>query len=334
MSSAIRDPRSAIRDGSPLRAFVALVGLTFRRHWRVRSLGWVSFALLALMVAVVGIVTHVTRSWPLENQTRLVADPTKPNGVVSMTYREYGEERLTFYQLLPDGQFGWKALGFAPYRALMRDEAYLGDFAFLNFSRWVVFGLYLGFLLPLFMLAFGSGALGGEREDRTLIWLATRPMPREAIYLAKFLGILPWCVAVAVGGFGMLCLAGGELGWRAFAVYWPDVAGGAVGFAALFHLVGALFRRPAVLGLAYIFFFEILVTNLPGSLKRLSVNYYVRSLLYNDARLAAPRVSPETLDVYEPVSSLTAWVVLLSLAVGLTLVGSVLFARQEPKDDE
>jgi ABC-2 type transport system permease protein len=320
---------------SAFSGWLALVVLTFRRHWRTRSLGWVTLGLLGLMSAVVAVITHGPVAWRLENQRRWVAGTKGPDASVRMTYREYGEERLTYYQMIPgpDHAFAMKAALFAPLRSAMADPKFLDDWAFLNFSRWVVFGMYLGFLLPLFSLAFASGAVGTEREDRTLIWLLTRPLPRGAVYLAKFVGVLPWCLLVAMAGFAALCLAGGSLGMRAFVTYWPAVVAGAVGFAALFHLIGAVFRRPAVLGLVYIFFFELLVANLPGSLKRLSLNYYCRSLLYNEATAEAPAVSPEALDVYEPVSAATAWAVLLTAAGVLTLLGMWLFTRHEPKDD-
>jgi ABC-type transport system involved in multi-copper enzyme maturation permease subunit len=287
------------------------------------------------MTAIVAVISHGPVGWRLESRQTLVADLKDQNNGIRMTYRQYGEQRLTFYEMLPgpgDG-FAMKAALFAPFRAVLSDRRYLDDWAFLNFSRWVVFAIYLGFLLPLFTLAYASGAMGTEREERTLIWLLTRPLPRGAIYLAKFIGVLPWCVAVAVAGLAALCLAGGALGARAFAVYWPAAIAGAVGFSALFHLVGAAFRRPAVLGLVYIFFFELLVANLPGSLKRLSLNFYCRSLLYNEATAAAPAVTPDSLDVFDPAPAATAWTVLAAAAVVLTLVGMWLFTRHEPKDD-
>jgi ABC-2 type transport system permease protein len=86
-------------------------------------------------------------------------------------------------------------------------------------------------------------------------------------------------------------------------------------------------------GLVYVFFFEVIVANLPGSLKRLSLNYYVRSAVYNDAAASAGAVTPETLDVYDPVSTPTALAVLLGSAVVFTIVGAILFSRLEPKDD-
>jgi hypothetical protein len=83
----------------------------------------------------------------------------------------------------------------------------------------------------------------------------------------------------------------------------------------------------------YIFFFETLVANLPGSLKRLSLNYYVRSLLYNDAASVAPSVRPESVDVYDPMGSAACWIVLLSATAVITMIGAWLFSRQEPKEE-
>src|SRR5688500_3672029 len=110
--------------------------------------------------------------------------------------------------------------------------------------------------------------------------------------MAKFLAGLPWCLAASIGGFAVLCLAGGEIGLQAFVPYRLAAVAGTIGFSALFQLIGAVFRRPAVVGLVYVFFFETLVANLPGSLKQLSLNYYVRSLLYNEATAEIATVAP------------------------------------------
>ena len=138
-------------------------------------------------------------------------------------------------------------------------------------------------------------------------------------------------VAFGLGGFAALCFAGGDLGQRALSIYWPGAAVGTVAFSALFHLIGAIFRRPVVVGLVYVFFFEALVAALPGSLKLLSLTFYTRCLMYNAAADAGYPVG--MLDVSQPVTSTTAWAVLATATVGLTLLGMWLFARSEYRDD-
>src|SRR5438105_14191153 len=96
---------------------------------------------------------------------------------------------------------------------------------FFVFSNWVVFSVFTTFLLPLWSLSFATEGLGREREARNLIWVLTRPLSRPAIYLAKYVAILPWCLALNLGGFWLICLAGGDPGRLAFALYWPAVLG-------------------------------------------------------------------------------------------------------------
>jgi ABC-type transport system involved in multi-copper enzyme maturation permease subunit len=201
------------------------------------------------------------------------------------------------------------------------------------FSRWVVFLMFLGFLMPLFTLSFGTAAMGQEREGRSFVWLMSRPMPRSGIYLAKFLGMLPWCLMLTVGGFGLLCLAGGSTGRQAFTLYAPGICAGTVAFAALFHLFGALFQRPSIVALIYAFFFETMLSELPipGTLKRLSINYYTRCVLYSAAE--KENVPTETSSLFVPVSPTTAWIVLISATVAITAVGMWLFSRREHRDD-
>jgi ABC-2 type transport system permease protein len=308
-----------------MTAFLALVAFSFRRQARVRQMALVAAGLLGLLVVAVAVLTHGPSGWGLaERYSRhfqaKVADLPAQLDLVQLTPNTSEGSALTMAIM-------------APFRAILADDAYLRDWAFLNFSRWVVFVMHLGFVLPLFTLAYASAGLGAEREGRTMIWLLTRPLPRWAVYLATFLGGLPWCLLASVGGFAVLCLAGGELGRKALAVYWPAVVGATVAFAALFHLLGAVFRRPAVVGLVYIFFFEMLVANLPGSLKQLSLNYYARSLLYNEATGSLRAVTPESLDVYAPADPPTAWLTLIAATVAFTLVGMALFSRQEPQDE-
>jgi ABC-2 type transport system permease protein len=357
-SSLVLHP-SSLPTPSPLTGFLVLVAHSFQRHWRVRQMGWVSFGLLGLITLWVAAVTLGPAGWGLEDRrVRRTA----------VTYRQYAEQLLPqnrYAALTPDD----RPSGFPPLHnygtpppppqrpvnaveyptpfhptgdairslilsiphAVLNSEKFRRDWRFANFARVIPLGVFVGFVLPLFTLAFASGALGTEREARSLIWLTTRPLPRSAIYLATFLGAVPWCVAFAVGGFAVLCAAAGPVGREAFAAFWPAAAGGTVAFAALFHLVGAAVRRPVVVGLVYVFFFEALVAALPGSLKLLSLSFYARSLIYNEA--VAAGYPGAMLDVPDPVSAGTAWAVLAAATAALLAAGAWRFATAEYRDD-
>jgi ABC-2 type transport system permease protein len=331
---------------SPVRAFAVLTAHSFHRHWRVKQMGWVAVGLLALVVTWVTLVT-MRGAWGLENRRVGRGLPT---------YNRYAEQLLPHnrYELAkyPPQQRPRDVAPLMPYEvpspfnpvkdgiqslilsvphAVVQAPKPARQWAYVNYTRWAIMVGFVGFVLPLFTMSYASAAFGTERESRSLVWLMTRPLPRAAIYLAKLLGTLPWCVMFGLGGFAAMCLAGGDYGRLAFAMYWPSAVVGTVAFAALFHLVGALFRRPVVVGLVYVFFFEALVAVLPGSLKLLSLSFYVRSLMYNSATAAG--YPTELLDMVEPVGDESAWVFLVIAAAGLTGLGMWLFTRSEYRDD-
>jgi ABC-2 type transport system permease protein len=88
-----------------------------------------------------------------------------------------------------------------------------------NFAGLVV-DVYLTLLLPLLCLCFGTQALGGEWEERSLVWLLTRPLPRPLMYLAKFTAAIPWTLGCTLGGF---LLAGAAAGSRQLDQDWNVV---------------------------------------------------------------------------------------------------------------
>ena len=293
---------------SPWRGWLALWRVTLRRQLRGTASLVLGLGLLAVVLLVVGLVT-ARFGWDRTAQ-RLARDDPRSAAI------------------LAGGPGAVQLEQSERYRELLREST-----PDAVFSRWVVFLFYLGLLLPLWTLGLAVGGVGAEREGRTLVWLVSRPMPRGAIYLGKFLGVLPWCLALSLGGLALIGLAGGEVGQAALARYWRAALLGTVAFAALFHLIGAVFRRPAIVGLVYSFFFETILNELPvpGTLKRLSVTHYTRCLMY--ARAERDGIPTESAALLVPVGETTAWCVLVGLAAGLTGLGMWLFARTEPRDD-
>jgi ABC-type transport system involved in multi-copper enzyme maturation permease subunit len=202
-----------------------------------------------------------------------------------------------------------------------------------SFANIIVFMPFLGFLLPIWSLSFATQALGEERESRSLLWLLTRPLPRPVIYLGKFVAVLPWSVGLNLGGFALLCLAAGPAaGPPALALFWPAVLGGTLAYSALFHLMGAVFRRPAVVAIVYTFFVESFAGMLPGHMKRTSISFFTRCLML-DAGQDYGLHPPERPDIYLPVESATAWWVLVSVTAGLLALGTWVFSRTEYRDE-
>jgi ABC-type transport system involved in multi-copper enzyme maturation permease subunit len=202
--------------------------------------------------------------------------------------------------------------------------------SFFVYSNGIVFSIFTTFLFPLWTLSFATDALGRDREAGNLLWLLTRPLPRWSIYLGTFLATLPWCLILNLGGFAILCLLAGSPGKLALKVYWPAILLGTLAFASLFHFFGSWLRRAAVVAILYVFFLETIMGNLPGHLKRLSVSFYVRCLMF--ARAHEFGMEPERPEFYLPVSGSTALAVLTGVLLSFLGLGLWRFSNREYLD--
>jgi ABC-type transport system involved in multi-copper enzyme maturation permease subunit len=298
---------------SSFRAWCYLVRLCLQRQARAHQMLWIALTLLALMLAVVGLNALAGR-WSM-NHWR------SPRGV-GVTFEGW----VNVVRALPQGGVGSNVRdGF-----MGASQAILANSGFFVFANWIVFGVFVSFLLPIWSLSFATDALGGEREARTLVWLLHLPMPRPLIYLAKFIALLPFCMGLNLGGFALLCLAAGRAGYPALHLFWPAVLLGTLAFCALFHLMGALLRRAAVVAIVYSFFLETILGNMPGFMKRVSIGFYTRCMMFEEAR--AYSIQPEKPSIYVPVSGQTAQWVLAALTVLFLGIGMVVFSRMEYRD--
>jgi ABC-type transport system involved in multi-copper enzyme maturation permease subunit len=349
-------------------AWLYLVRFSLERQARLRQMVWIALALLILMCTVVGLVTlgnrWTVKHWPWAWVRNPPPGVSVQRGPLDLKKAELDhlrtdekdtlsgmprgqvlfftvEEMAQGMEMLPaaNTRLVGEPLGFSPLPLLTQAvESAIAAGSRLAvertplhiFSTWVIFTVFMGFLLPIWSLSFATEALGGERETRSLIWLLTRPLPRWSIFLAKFVAILPWSLGLNLGGFALLCLLGGPPGRLALRLYWPAVLAGTLAFCSLFHLMSAMFRRAAVLALVYSFFLEWIVGNMPGYMKRLSISFYTRCLMFDAAEPYG--LQPDRPSIYLPVSGSVAWAVLLSLTVAFLLVGMVVFSRSEYQD--
>jgi hypothetical protein len=319
MNMPVANTAPDMQTPSAGRAWCYLVWLSWQRQARAHLMVWVALGLLGLTLFIVALQTQANR-WGMWHWRM-----PRSSGPRFHEYLENVVDKTTFF--LPWGEPDAGVLHMA--RGAF-DAALYQASDFFVFSNWIVFVVFGTFLLPLWSLSFATEGLGREREAHNLLWVLTRPLSRPAIYLAKFAALLPWCLLLNFGGFTLICLAGGRPGRLALAVYWPAILWGTLAFASLFHLLGALMRRPAVIALLYSFFLESVVGNMPGHFKRLSLSYYVRCLMFDRAHSFG--IQPERPQIYVPVSGTTAWLVLAGATVVFALVGALLFTRNEDLD--
>ena len=146
-----------------------------------------------------------------------------------------------------------------------------------DWVRAVVDGIGLAVMLPVTALIVGTGVLGAEIEDGTIVHILAKPLPRREIILAK--------LAVAVGITGTVCavpmfVAGTVTFSARFGLALAvDSLVAALAYSALFLLLSLLTRRPVLVGLGYVLLWEGLLGNLLSSTGELSVHQYALSIV-------------------------------------------------------
>jgi ABC-2 type transport system permease protein len=170
-----------------------------------------------------------------------------------------------------------------PNSTLRINGASVGGAAIFGIIIWL---LYVRFIVPVLGVFYGTALIADEVDDKTITYLFTRPIPRGAVLLGKYLAylacttllILPSVVLVY---FVIVPLGGGSVG-RAFPLLLADLgmlAAGLAAYGAVFAAVGTRLKRPLVVGLVFAFGWEPGVLLFPGYLKRLTVAYYLQALV-------------------------------------------------------
>jgi ABC-2 type transport system permease protein len=194
-----------------------------------------------------------------------------------------------------------------------------------EFVDQILLGIFASFLLPIFGLCYGTAGIAADREEETLVYILVSPVPRPIVYGAKLASALVIVVAWTFISLSAICVLAGSAGRSVWWTSTPPALLGALAYASLFHLFGVIWRRAALVGLAYTFFFEVLLSNIPGIAQRFAVAYYLRNLLSypSEADVSRGTVLVETL------SSEASRNLLGCVFLGLVVVGTVWFSRRE-----
>ena len=148
-------------------------------------------------------------------------------------------------------------------------------------------------ILPLVMLLFGTSSFGNELGDRTLVYLAMKPLPRWRIVAPKLLAsLLVGGLPVAISGLvAVAVIRGGDLG-GALATG-AGLLVGAAAYAAIFTWAGLATRHALVIGLVYVFVWEAALAAYLDGIRFLSIRRYTLALIdgLDGERLASLDVS-------------------------------------------
>jgi ABC-2 type transport system permease protein len=167
----------------------------------------------------------------------------------------------------------------------------------------VLVGLGLAVMLPVISLIVGTGVLGSEVDDGTIVHILTKPLPRRDIIVAKLgvaIGVSAVTSAVPLFVAGMLAdSARLGLGLALAAVV------GACAYSAFFLLLSLITRRPVLFGLLYILVWEGLLGRFVSGTRVLSIEQYVITI--------ADKIAPTS--ILEALVSPTVSIVMAAIFV-------------------
>jgi len=187
--------------------------------------------------------------------------------------------------------------------------------------------LYIRFIVPILGVFFGTSLIADEVDDKTITYLFTRPIPRGAVLLGKYLAYVVCTVLLVLPSvilvFFLIVPIGDSSVASAFPFLVTDLAMlalGLVGYGAIFAFVGTRLKRPLIIGLVFAFGWEPLVLLFPGYLKRLTVAYYLQALVKHE--MPQDSAVSVLLQLFHEVPSVPASLLGLAVIVGLALWGA------------
>ena len=170
-----------------------------------------------------------------------------------------------------------------------------------------------GFLAPVVSLTFAAASLGDLVEDRTLVYLWLRPVPRLWLAGAAIAASLLVAGPLVAVPLALAEVAGGRLADAVPAAVASLAA--VVAYTTLFVPLGLRTKRSLLWGLLYALLWEGTIANVNRSFATVSLQRYARSLFVG----LAPDVGARSLDV--------SMVVAVCVIVGVAVLGTLGCAR-------
>jgi ABC-2 type transport system permease protein len=204
---------------------------------------------------------------------------------------------------------------------------------YANVSAMLVFRL-----LALASAIFTTAIVSQEVEQRTIVYLLTRPVPRWRLLLTRyvasvltvsFVGVFA-AVVTSIGAYGGDFASNPLLGKDILALII-----GALAYGALFLFVSLLFNRALIICALFAFGWESSIPSLPGDMYRLSVYSYLQAIAQHPGSDQPNALSKLSGVTSSAITTSQAYVTLGILVVSLLALSAWWFTHFEyvPRED-
>lgn len=179
-------------------------------------------------------------------------------------------------------------------------------------------------ILALAAAIFATAVVAQEVEGKTIVYLLTRPVPRQLLLLGRALAaslVVFLVSALSAVAVSIATLKGSN---PLLAKDLIALAVGSLAYTGLFTLVSLLLNRSMVACLLFAFGWETLAAGVPGDLRLLTLNTHIMAI----AERPTPEGGTSFLDAVgtmlgaSNVSASVSWLVLLGV-IAVTFAGSM-----------
>jgi ABC-2 type transport system permease protein len=199
------------------------------------------------------------------------------------------------------------------------NNSQIGGVTLFGMMIWL---LYVHVIVPVLGVFYGTALIADEVDDKTITYLFTRPIPRSAVLIGKYLSYLACTILLVLPSavvvyFLIVPINGGSVG-RSFPLLVADLgvlAAGLIAYGSVFALVGARLKRPLVIGLLFAFGWEPGVLLVPGYLKRATVAYYLQALVPHKMPVdtASIGILTQMFDRFPSITASLAWLAAMTV---------------------
>ena len=186
------------------------------------------------------------------------------------------------------------------------------------------------FIIPLIGILFAISAVRDDIEDKTIVYLITRPVSKFELLLFKFNGYffstwVPIAISMSITFFIVSFTEGTPLLHINYLLVLLGLSILSIlAYGAIFFAFAVSLPYPSILSLLYLLFWEItLVPNQPNILNRLSITYHLQSI----AKDLLGEVA--NVNVYQPINVVTSFFVLLGFIIGFFGLAVYLFSYRD-----
>ena len=193
-------------------------------------------------------------------------------------------------------------------------------------------------LLALTAAIFASAVIAQEVEQKTIVYVLTRPIPRWKILIFRMLAAITTVFFITALAATFLSLS---INRGLTDVYFRDLialAVGAFAYTSLFTLISLLVNRAMIYCLVFAFGWETAVANMPGGMYWMSLYNYITSIANHPKPAGDDQSFLDALAGNMAAASIptsTAWIAMPAFAIVCAAFGAWWFSEFEytPRED-